>query len=216
MNNFIFREPFLQYAVDWGNVLRNSGKFFLDPSDGGEGIGYIRVDWEIIEHVKANLSMMLEKDAFPKYVENIEKQMVLVGTGDEVNIPLGFNPDFGLNGEPTSALERVRRRLALKKRLGEMQKGTREGQSDPLFICMHEQKRAMQEFVNVISGLTDFFFENRGCLLLDLSGLMISDPTRRILQRVEWGPISYLGFKYGFTFTFAPFCSVSKQFKTEG
>lgn len=213
MNNFIFREPFLEHAVDWDNVFLNSGKFFLNPAPGGEGLGYIRVDLEVIEHVKANLAMMLEKDAFGRYVDMLEGQMVLMSQHPEINIPLGFNPDFDANGQPTTAINRVRKRIAIKKRLDEMQRGTFAGLQDPLFLCMSEHKLAMQEFVAVASANAGHYYGARSHLTVDLSQLILTDKARRVIKKVEWGPIPFIGFKYGFTFTFFPFCSVTKQFK---
>jgi len=216
MNNFLFRNNFLVSAVDWDNVCNNSGKFFLRPGEGSLGLGYIRVDFEVIEHVMTSPSMLLDRDAFAQHLDRLEAGMILPVRDREINIPLGFNPEFDLDGEPTQAIHRVRRRLAMRTRLEEMHNGTPAGRNDPLYLCMLKQKEAILEFVNIINDFGDTFLpeEEEEEAVVDYSDLHLTVGSRRAIQSITWGPISYLGNKCGFTFTFYPFCSVLKRFRS--
>jgi len=216
MNNFLFEKDFLLHAVDWDDILNTSGKYFLYPGLGAVGLGYIRVDFEVIEHVKTIPSMVFEPGVLGALVDRLEREMIFPPQTREVDIPLGFNPEFDLNGEPTSALHRVRRRLAMKARLEHMHDGTPEGLNDPLYLCLLAQKDAVTDFMQCTSEHREMFMEDLAAIRCDvnLSGLpKLKAATKIAIRHVEWGPICYLGNKCGFTFTFNPFSSSTKRFQ---
>lgn len=215
MNNFLFSNNFLMLAVDWENACNNSGKFFHCPGEGSQGLGYIRVDFEVVEHVMTSPSMMLDRDAFGQHLDRLEAGMVFPVRDWEINIPLGFNPDFNLDGQPTQAIDRVRRRLAMRSRLEEMHNGTPAGLNDPIYLCMLKQKEAILEFTRAIGDVRGTLLEEEEEeAILDYSNLHLTVGTRRAIQSITWGPISYLGNKCGLTFTFHPFCSSLKRFRS--
>ena len=216
MNSFLFTNNFLLYAVKWKDVLNSSGQYFLYPGPGAIGLGYLRVDFEVIEHVKTTPSMVFERGVFSGLVDRLESEMIFPPQVGEINIPLGFNPDFDMNGEPTSALHRVRRRMAMKARLTNMHDGTPEGVRDPLYLCLLAQKDAVTDFMSCTSEHQEMFVKDLAtiCCDVNLDGLpKLKQTTRKALRHVEWGPICYLGNKCGFTFTFNPYSSSNKRFQ---
>ena len=216
MNSFLFDNDFLLYAVDWEDIFNTSGKYFLYPGPGAIGLGYIRVDFEVIEHVKTTPSMVFERGVFPVLVNRLEAEMIFPPQTGEINIPLGFNHEFDLNGEPTSALHRVRRRFSMKARLMNMHEGTPEGLRDPLYLCLLAQKDAVTDFMTCTSEHQEMFIKDLNTVRCDvnLGGLTkLKFSTKKAIRHVEWGPICYLGNKWGFTFTFNPYSSSNKRFQ---
>ena len=213
MNNFLFTNDFLTRAVDWDNILNISGQFFILPNNSCDGFGYIRVDLEVIEHVMATSSMLLERDAFAQHVTRLEAGMAFLPVLREINIPLGFNPEFDIDGKPTQALHRIRRRMAMKDRLTQMHCATPQGVADPLYLCMLRQKDAILEFVTIMSRYLSPLENAIIPVRIDCSNIWLSPSTRSAIQGVTWGPICYLGYKCGYTFTFNPFCPITRDFR---
>ena len=214
MNNFLFQNDFLVHAVKWDDIFNSSGRFFYRPGPGHEGIGYVRVDYEVIEHIKSSPFMLLERHAFTEHVERLEANMIFPIPTQEINIPPGFNPEFGSDGQPSQALDRVRRRVALRARLEAMQNGTPAGLNDPLYLCIQGQRQAFLEFINAVAHLRDHFYDDLDeTWSINYDDLQLSSLTRRALKSVEWGPICYLGNKCGFTFDFFPFSSRYNRFR---
>jgi hypothetical protein len=215
MNNFLFRPEFLMNAVDWDHVMDSSGKFYMAPGTEGDGLGFVRVDFEVIEHVKSSPAILLERDAFTVLLDRMQARMMFPVRDREIDIPLGFNPDFDMNGEPTNALHRVRRRVAMKARLENMQMGTPEGLQDPLYLCLMAQKEAVRDFMVATNDRRSLFLEDVSLETWDveINNLdELSQSTRRAIKRVQWGPICYLGYGCGLTFTFYPYNSTTKRF----
>ena len=217
MNNFLFRPEFLLHAVEWDHVLDSSGKYFHKPGCQGDGLGFTRVDFEIIEHVKTNPSIFLERDAFTNLLDRLESRMEFPGRAREIVLPLGFNPDFDLAGRPTQAIERVRRRVAMKTRLENMHLGKPSGLEDPLGLCLYAQKEAVRDFMRCTNEHSSLFLGdlNVGAWDVELDSIPnLSQNTKRAIKRVQWGPIGFLGYDLGLTFTFHPYNSATKRFYT--
>ena len=106
---------------------------------------------------------------FPDLVDCLESEMIFPHQTGEINIPLGFNPEFDLNGEPTSALRRVRCRTAMKLRLMNMHRGTPEGLRDPLYLCLLAQKDALTDFMNCTSEHQEMFVKDLATIPCDVN-----------------------------------------------
>ena len=217
MNNFLFRPEFLLYSVDWDHVMDSSGKYYLKPGCEGDGLGHVRVDFEIIEHVKTNPSIFLERDAFTNLLNRLEAKMEFPPLEREIHFPLGFHPDFTLTGEPAQAIDRVRRRVAMKARLEDMHSGRPSGLEDPLYLCLYAQKEAVRDFMRCTNEYSNLFLGdlNEGTWDVELDSVINLDhSSRRAIKRVQWGSISFLGYDCGLTFTFHPYNSSTKRFYT--
>ena len=213
MNSFLFDNDFLTQAVDWNDIFNTSRKYFLFPEPGILGLGYSRVDYGVIEHVKTTPSMVFERGVFPDLVDCLESEMIFLHQTGEIK---RFNPEFDLNGEPPSALHRVRRRMAMKSHLMNIHEGTPEGLRDPLYLCLLAQKDTITDFMNSTSKHQEMFVKDVATIFCDvnLAGLpRLKFLTKRAIKHVEWGPICYLGSKCGFTFTFNPYSSSTKRFE---
>jgi|694.fasta_scaffold87979_2 hypothetical protein len=214
LNNFLFDDKFLINAVDWNNIFRHSGKFFFRPGPGLDGVGYVRVRFDVIEHAMAMPSMSLEKDAFSRHIESLRNGMVFPERDFPVQIPLGFNPDYNLNGTPTTAMERIRRRLLIKARLDKMHQGTPEGTQDPLYLCMLQQRNAVLNFVQKIEETGTVFPDELpdGPISVDFTYMGLMHITLEALRSVSWEIIPYLGNRPGFVFVFNPYLPVGDRF----
>jgi hypothetical protein len=212
MNNFLFENDFLLHAVDWPNVLESSGKCFLKLGPYAEGMGYVRVGYDIIEHVMYNPPMLLERDTFIRHVDKLKNEMILPER--VIEVPYGFNPDFDRDGNPISALQRVRNRLAMRSRIERMHALTLGEIEDPLYLCMTKQKTALREVMAKINGFQDFFASNppNETVEIDFRNIGLSLKTRIAVKRIDWGPVNFLGGQCGFTIVFSPFCESTRKF----
>ena len=209
----LFGSDFLEKVVEWSNLPFHSGKLFCSlKKDCEDEIGYVSVGKDVIEYSRVLAGKIMTPESNAAHLERLNSI---------IRLPERPHSSKVFSSTET-ALDRVNKRISLRKRLERIQeKEFEEGPArledakDPLERCMFLQDQAvadfcaqMAKFPNRIRGSK----QDDGVTTLDYSRMPLKKTTLEAIDSVTLGPIPLLGDQEGLTFKFKYFSQREMRF----